>query len=158
MNVSPIFFLLIPYFLTLMVLGIWATRHTSTLKEYLVAGRRLSIFLAVPTLVATWFGACSCMGVAGMVYSGGFQSVLADPFGCCIALVLAGLFFAAPLWNRKLLTISDILNQTYGEKVEAFATLLMIPYYVATLAGQMVAMGHLMHLFLGLSTETGIIL
>ncbi|MCI0382704.1 MAG: sodium:solute symporter family protein [Chlamydiae bacterium] len=127
------------------------------MEEYLVAGRRMPFYLVVPTIVATWFGAGSCMGVSGTVYSQGFYGVIADPFGCTLALIIAGLFFAAPFHRLHLITISDLLHNTYGPLFEKISTFLMIPFYIGTLASQMVAMGYVFHIvFPGVSPEIGI--
>jgi solute:Na+ symporter, SSS family len=145
------------YFILMAWIGQRASRHIHTLEDYLVAGRKLPFYLAVPTIVATWFGAGSCMGVSGTVYSQGFYGVLADPFGCSFALIIAGLFFVVPFRRLKLLTISDLLRKAYGSNFETAATLLMVPFYIGTLASQMVAMGYVFHVTSGLSPEIGII-
>src|ERR1700730_2218426 len=102
------------YLLTMLLVGYLASRRITTMQSYLIADRRLPSLLAVPTIVATWFGAGSCMGVSGTVYSQGFYGVIADPFGCSLALIIAGLFFAIPLRRLGVLTISDVLYRSYG--------------------------------------------
>jgi solute:Na+ symporter, SSS family len=146
------------YFLTMILVGYFAGRKIKTLDDYLIAGRRLPYFLAVPTIVATWFGAGSCMGVAGTVYSQGFYGVIADPFGCALALMIAGLFFAIPFRRLGLLTISDVLYKSYGPAFERVATLLTIPFYIGTLAANMLAMGYIFQIVSGGSIEWGILL
>lgn len=146
------------YFVLMAWIGQRASKRIHTFEDYLIAGRRLPFYLAVPTIVATWFGAGSCMGVSGTVYSQGFYGVLADPFGCSLALIICGLFFAAPFRRRCLLTISDLLKNTYGSRFEVVASLMMIPFFIGTLASQMVAMGYVFHVVSGLSPEIGIVL
>lgn len=145
------------YFISMTLIGYLASRKVSTLEDYLIAGRRLPFYLAVPTLVATFFGAGSCMGVSGAVYTQGFYGVIADPFGCTLALTIAGLFFVAPLRRLKLLTISDLLRKAYGPLFERVATLMMIPFYIGTLAAQMLAMGYIFQIVSGFTAEAGII-
>lgn len=146
------------YLAAMALIGYLASRHVHTMEDYLVAGRRLPFYLAVPTIVATWFGAGSCMGVSGTVYSQGFYGVIADPFGCSVALLIAGLFFAGPFRRLRLLTISDLLRKAYGERFEFVSTLLMFPFYVGTLASQMVAMGYIFHVVSGMPPEIGALL
>ena len=55
------------YFALMMVVGYLASRRVKTLEDYLVADRKLPFYLAMPTIVATWFGAGSCLGVCGTV-------------------------------------------------------------------------------------------
>lgn len=143
---------------SLLIIGYAANRYNKTLTDYLIAGRRLSLLLAVPTVVATWFGAGSCMGVSGTVYKQGFYGVIPDPFGCALALLLAGLFFAVPFYRLKIITISDLLAKSYGASFERIATLFMIPFYIGTLASQMLAMGYLFHIVSGVDVQWGILL
>ena len=65
------------YFVILMGIGIWSGKHIKDMKDFLVAGRRLPLWMATGTLMATWFGAGSSMGVCASVYSDGIGSVLA---------------------------------------------------------------------------------
>lgn len=146
------------YAMLMLLIGWLAGRRVKTLDDYLVAGRRLPMFLAVPTIVATWFGAGSAMGVSGTVYAQGFYGVLADPFGCSLALVIAGLFFAAPFRRLKLMTISDLLGRAFGKRFERVATWLMVPFYIGTLASQMVGMGYVFEIVSGGSPQVGIYL
>lgn len=143
------------YFLVITIVGYLAGRRVKTIEDYVIAGRRLPFWVAVPTIVATWFGAGSSMGVSGTVYSTGFYGVLADPFGCSLALLIAGIFFAAPFRRLQLLTISDLLRNKYGATFERVATVLMLPLYIGTLASQMVAMGYVFHIVTGISPEIG---
>src|ERR1700730_11674444 len=115
------------YLLTMLLVGYLASRRITTMQSYLIADRRLPSLLAVPTIVATWYGAGSCMGVSGTVYSQGFYGVVADPFGCTLALFITGLFFAAPFPRLKLLTISDLLRKVYGPRFERVSTIMMFP-------------------------------
>jgi SSS family solute:Na+ symporter len=156
---TPLFIFGISFYLLLMVvIGYLASRRIRTIEDYLVAGRRMPLFLAVPTIVATWFGAGSCMGVSGTVYSHGFYGVLSDPFGCFLALIISGLFFAIPFRRLGLLTIADVLRHAFGAAFEKVSTLLTIPFYLGTLAGQMLAMGYLFSIVSGEAVEGGILL
>lgn len=143
------------YFVVITLIGYLAGRKVKTMDDYVIAGRSLPFWVAVPTIVATWFGAGSSMGVSGTVYSSGFYGVLADPFGCSLALLITGLFFAAPFRRLRLLTISDLLRSAYGPLFERVATFLMLPLYIGTLASQMVAMGYVFHIVSGITPEVG---
>lgn len=146
------------YFFLMALIGYLASRKVKTMEDYLIAGRRLPFYLALPTVVATWFGAGSSMGVSGTVYSDGFYGVIADPFGCSFALLIAGLFFAAPFRRLRLLTISDLLAKAYGARFELFSSLIVLPFYIGTLASQMLAMGYVFQIVSGANLEIGILI
>ncbi len=145
------------YVAVMFILGFFANRKVQTVEDYLVAGRKLPFLLAVPSLVATWYGVGMCLGVSGAVYSSGVRSVLPDPFGASLAFVLAGLFYAARFRRLKLLTVADILGKCYGKGIELCAAVLMMPFYIGTLAAQMVALGYLLHLFAHIDPTTSIV-
>lgn len=146
------------YFSLMLFIGFLASRKVKTMEDYLIAGRSLPFYLALPTVVATWFGAGSSMGVSGTVYADGFYGVMADPFGCSLALLIAGLFFAAPFRRLRLLTISDLLGKAYGPIFERFSSIIVLPFYVGTLASQMLAMGIVFQIVSGGELMTGILL
>ncbi|MBI5274007.1 MAG: hypothetical protein HY860_03005 [Chlamydiales bacterium] len=49
------------------------------------------------------------MGVSDTVYSQGFYGVIADSFGCSLALIISGIFFVTAFRCLKLLAISCAL-------------------------------------------------
>ena len=67
------------YILVMLLIGYISGRKVKGMNDFLVAGRRLPLWMATATLLATWFGAGSSMGVAATVYSGGLRDVVADP-------------------------------------------------------------------------------
>ncbi len=98
------------YVLIMLLIGFLASGRIKTPEDYLVAGRRLPLWMATATLLATWFGAGSSLGVTAMTYSSGISGVLADPFGASLCLLLSGLFIVGALRKNKCLTVTDIIS------------------------------------------------
>lgn len=146
------------YFILMLAIGLYSGKKIKTSEDYLVANRKLPFFLAVPTIIATWFGAGTCLGVSGMVYEEGLSSVIADPFATSIGLIIAGIFFAYHFRKLKLLTIADILGKTYGKPLEIFGGILMLPIFIGTLASQMLAMGYIFNIATNAPAEIGIVI
>jgi len=115
------------YVLFLLAISIYASRRVETEADYLVAGRRLPLFLAWGTLIATWFGAATMFAAAEAVREEGFLGVVLDPFACAGTLILAGVFFARPLWNKNIFTMADFYRQTYGPAAELTGGLIQVP-------------------------------
>jgi len=90
-----------------MAIGFWAGRKVKGGSDFIVAGRRLPLWLATATLFATWFGGGTCVGAAGAAYEKGILGVIADPFGAALCLFLAGFFYVRPLRRMRLLTVGD---------------------------------------------------
>ncbi len=142
---------IIVYVSLMLFIGWWASRKIHSMSDFLVAGRKLPLWMATATLLATWFGAGSSMGVAATVYSGDLRDVLADPFGASVSLVLAGIFVVGALRKMKCMTVTDILQKRYGNGVGIYASLWMIPVYVGWLGAQVIGVGVLLNLLTGIN-------
>ena len=116
------------------------SRSVRTEEDYLVAGRRLGYGLTTFTVFATWFGAETCIGSAGAVYTDGLEGGTSDPFGYAGCLLLAGLLLAAPLWRRKITTLADLFRRRYSPGVERLTVLLMVPTSLMWAAAQIRAL------------------
>lgn len=140
-------------------LGIgWAvSRRIRTEDDYLLAGRRLGYGLATFTIFATWFGAETCVGAAGEIYSNGVAGGSADPFGYAACILLMGLFFARPLWRLGVTTLADLLRLRYSVKVERFSVAIMVPASLLWAGAQIRAFGQVLATASGWSAEAAIV-
>jgi solute:Na+ symporter, SSS family len=144
------------YIFFLLVISIFASRRVETEADYLVAGRRLPLFLAWGTLIATWFGAATMFAAAAAVREEGLLGVVLDPFACAGTLILAGVFFARPLWNRNIFTMADFYRQTYGPAAELTGGLIQVPSYFAWIALQYSALAGLLELYFAIPFPVGL--
>jgi hypothetical protein len=62
--------------------------------DFMLAGRSLPLALSSAALFAIWFGSETVFGASSEFLKGGLYSVIEDPFGGALCLVLFGLFFA----------------------------------------------------------------
>ena len=129
------------YVVAQLLIGLVVSRNVASHEDYLLAGRRFGPFLATFSVFATWFGAETCIGAAGVVYESGFAEIPKDPFGYGACLLVMGAFFAVPLWRRKLTTLADLFRQRWSPRVERLAALLMIPTSILWAAAQVRAFG-----------------
>jgi SSS family solute:Na+ symporter len=129
------------YIVLQLVLGVVVSKRIRTESDFLLAGRNLGYALAKFSIFATWFGAESCVGTAGVAYVDGLAGVTADPFGYTICLLLMGLVFAVPLWKMKLTTIADFFRHRYSLSAERLTALLMVPTSLLWAAAQIRAFG-----------------
>ena len=127
-----------------LILGVIASRRVSTEDDYLIAGRTLGPVLTTFTVFATWFGAETCIGAAGAVYTDGLIGGTADPFGYGICILLAGALLAGPLWRMKLTTLGDLFQRRFDVTVERVAVFLMVPTSLFWAAAQIKAFGQVL--------------
>jgi SSS family transporter len=145
------------YLVGMLVIGIFAARRVGSAAEFVVAGRRLPLWLCTSTLVATWMSAGTVMGAAGAAYEDGFLGVIAVPFAAALVLVLIGLFFARMLRRLRLLTVVGFFKSRYGDTAGMLAAVAISVSHVAWAGAQLVAFGYILHALVGVSTTAGVL-
>ena len=146
------------YVIAVFGLAFFAQGRIQTAEDFLVAGRRLPLSLAWATLLATWFGAGTILTSADEVRAEGLTAAALEPFGAGTCLILAGIFFAAPLWRMKLLTLADFFRIRFGRRAELLAALVMVPSFFGWIAAQFLALAGMLELFMGIDPSWGILL
>lgn len=124
----------------------------------MLAGRSLPITLSSAALFATWFGSETVFGASSEFLKGGLYSVIEDPFGASLCLVLFGLFFARKLYGMNLLTLGDFFKVRFGRRTELVASIFLAPPYVGYIAAQLVAMGLILNAVTGLAVWQGVVI
>jgi solute:Na+ symporter, SSS family len=133
------------YLLLNLVIGFWAVRKVKNAADFSVAGRNLTVLVASTSIFATWFGAETIMSSAGLFAKGGFAEVIRDPFGAAVCLLLMGLIIARPLYKLGVITFSDYFTARYGKSLGLISAVLMSYSYLSWIAGQLLAMGKILH-------------
>ncbi|MCW5255504.1 sodium:solute symporter [Verminephrobacter aporrectodeae subsp. tuberculatae] len=129
------------YLLASMAVGLYAARRVHNTADYAVAGRHLPLAMVIATTFATWFGSETVLGVSARFVDGGLGSVVEDPFGASMCLVLVGLFFASKLYQKNLITLGDYYRQRYGRVIEVSCSAIIIFSYLGWVAAQITALG-----------------
>ena len=124
----------------------------------MLAGRSLPLLLSSSALFATWFGSETVFGASSEFLKGGLYSVIEDPFGAALCLVLFGLFFARKLYTMNLLTLGDFFKIRFGKRTEVVASIFLAPPYVGYIAAQLVAMGLILNVVTGLEVWQGVVI
>ncbi len=141
--------MIIAFFAIRMAIGYYASRKVSGVADYIVAGRRLPIYLTGASIMATWFAAETLMGASGEAYKYGFQGVIFDPFGAALCLLISGFFFIRLMRRARYLTIIDFFEARYGKWMGLAASLVQLITYFGWTAAQIVAGGTIVHALLG---------
>lgn len=149
---------IIAYLIVTILIGYWASRKVKTSGDFMLAGRSLPIMLSSSALFATWFGSETVFGASSEFLKGGLYSVIEDPFGAALCLVLFGLFFARKLYNMNLLTLGDYFKIRFGKRTELVASIFLAPPYIGYIAAQLVAMGLILNSVIGLEIWQGVII
>ncbi len=94
--------------------GLLAAKKVKSEADYSVGGRKAGSVLVAGTIIGTIVGAAATIGTAQLGYKVGI-SAWWFTLGSGIALVVMALFYAKPLRNSGLTTISEFLVINYGE-------------------------------------------
>jgi len=151
-------FSIIVYLFITVVIGYWASRRVKTSGDFMLAGRSLPLLLSSSALFATWFGSETVFGASSEFLKGGLFSVIEDPFGAALCLVLFGLFFARKLYSMNLLTLGDFFKVRFGKRTELVASVFIVPSYVGYIAAQLLAMGLILNVVTELDVWQGVVI
>lgn len=146
------------YLLGTLGVGWWAARRVKTTADFVVAGKRLPLFMASCALFATWFGSETVMGASSEFAQHGLLGIIEDPFGAALCLFLAGLLIARPLYNLNLFTFSDFFRIRFNKSAEITSAVFMVPSYFSWIAAQIVALAIVMQSVSGLEREWGVLI
>lgn len=146
------------YLVAMLAIGIYAAKRTASPEDFMVAGRSLPLWLCSATIMATWIGGGSMLGVSGMTYEGGLLAVIADPFGAALGLVLVGLFIVRLMRRLRLVTVIDFIEIRFGRIAALFSAIAMTSSSIGWAGALMVAFGFVLNSLTGLSLEWGIII
>jgi SSS family solute:Na+ symporter len=145
------------FFAMRVAVGYWASRKVSNATDYIVAGRRLPVYIAAASIMATWFAAETLMGAAATAYKSGLQGVVFDPFGAVLCLLISGVFFVRLMRRARYLTVVDFFERRYGRAMGLLGSLAQLAAYFAWTAAQFVAGGHILNKLLGWPLPVGMV-
>lgn len=146
------------YIVGTILIGLLASTFVKNSKDYILAGRNLPLYMATFVAFATWFGSETVLGASSVMAKDGLIGVIEDPFGASLCLILIGLFFAKPLYRMNLLTMGDFYRVVYNRNTEIVASVMMVFSYFGWIAAQMVAIGIILQLVLGVPQILGILI
>ena len=145
------------YFVPMLVAGFWGYRRATTAEDFLVAGRRLGPVMYSGTLSATTLGGASTVGGVALGYEFGISGMwLATMIGLGAAAL--SLLFASRLANLGIISFSEVLELRYRPAAGLLGALVMGVYEVMVVVTQVLAIGTLFDVFLGVSPVSAILL
>ena len=126
------------------------------LDSFLLAGRKLPLWIAMLTMAATWIGGGYINGTAEAAAESGLVWVQA-PWGYGLSLIIGGIFFARKMRRHEYKTMLDPLEHRFGKKATG---LFFIPALLGEtfwIAAILTALGTTFSVIIGLDTQSSII-
>ena len=128
----------------LLGVAVYRTYLVKTGADYLVAGRSLSAFVLVLTLLTSWIGAGSLFAGAENAYKNGFAA-LWQAAGGWLGLLL--IYFIAPRARKfAQFTLPDLLEARYNQTARVLGTIASLFAYVGITSYQFRGGGDVLHL------------
>ncbi|KAA0208433.1 MAG: sodium:solute symporter family protein [Ignavibacteria bacterium] len=115
------------YFVAVLYIGLRTKRSDSSVSEFIVAGRTLTLPAFVATLVSTFYG--GILGVGEFTYTAGLSSWFMNAFPYYFFTGIFAFFLAGKIRKTNLYTIPDKLRLSYGKKASmtgAFLIFLLV--------------------------------
>ena len=144
------------YMAIMIAIGLYASRGNRSLTDFVVAGRKMPLWLCSTSIFATWFGSGTMMGAATAAYEGDTLLMLGEPFGSGLALFLSGLLFARLYRRTRRLTWPEFFQARYGKLAGVFGSMGDITTNVIWLGGVLFTFGVLLESLAGLPMAVGI--
>ncbi len=146
------------YVAAMLLVGFWAHRRIHQSADFIVAGRRLPLWLATATLSATWFGGATVLGAGGAAYEKGFLGVIPDPFGAGLCLFIAGVLVVRTVRRMRLLTVADFFRLRFGRHADLVASGALSLAYVGWTAAQIVVIGKVLYALADMNPVLGMVI
>ncbi len=140
-----LFFLtIVVYVAVLLGVGVWKSRTTKTQDDFMVAGRSVSTWFLVGTLICTWIGSGSLFGGAGLAFREGIGDLWMSA-GAWVGIVLV-YFLAHRVRRIAQYTVADILEKRYTPTARVLGSLTVIVAYTSIVGYQFRGAGRLINL------------
>ncbi|MCK4235507.1 MAG: hypothetical protein KAX38_00210, partial [Candidatus Krumholzibacteria bacterium] len=132
-------YVIFSYLLVLMVFNFYRARKIKSQEDFMVAGRGLSMWVVVFTLICTWIGSGTFIAGAEFAYKAGFSSLWLAA-GAWVGIILI-YFLAGKIRTFGQYTIGDIMEVRYGKAARIAGAVALIVSFVAIVSYQFVAGG-----------------
>jgi len=137
---------ILAYLLALTGVGIYKSRQVKTQADFSVAGRSLSPWVLVCTMLAAWIGTGSIVGNAGKTYESGLAAIII-PIGSVIGMIL--LTRVAPrARSYEVYSVPEIIGSRYGTTARLLAVVSLVIAYMVIVSYQFNAGGAVLHVIL----------
>jgi sodium/proline symporter len=156
---------LIIYNVALLLIGVWATRRTAGVDDFLIGGRGLGAWVAGLSYAATSSSAWVLLGFSGFVYSVGVSALWMLPgvwFGYIAVWLIIGDRLQREAAERKHITLTDFMIADAPARHRAplamLASLMLLFCFLFYIAAQLQAAGGAMTSYFSMANQDAVII
>ena len=151
------------YLFTLIGIGVYKANNIKTQSDFAVAGRSLTPWVLVGTMLATWMGTGSILGNAGKTYETGMAALIL-PLGSVLGIIILTQI-AGKVRSFEKFTVPEILGDRFGSSARLLSVVALVIAYMVIVSYQYNAGGAVLYTVLTndagvslISVETGTII
>jgi len=150
------------YIVVLAGVSIIGARRVKEASDFLVAGRKMPMWLLAMTFAGLWFGGGTLIGTSGTAFDLGIWSsewawgIIPDPYGAGLCLILCGLFYFTTIRKMGGVTLADFFSSRFGKRAALVSTIVMSLGWFFWIATQILVVGKVLEAVLGWPFATSI--
>jgi SSS family solute:Na+ symporter len=119
--------IIIAYLVGIVLFGTWFSRKQKTTRDYFLGGRSIPWWAVAFSIVATETSTITFISVPGIAFArGGNFQFLQLVFGYLLGRVVISLLFIPAYFRGELLTVYQLLDRRFGEKIKMIAASLFV--------------------------------
>jgi len=150
--------IIIIYLLVVLLVGVWAGKGITGLKEYATAGKSFGSLIIFATLSASFIGGGFSLGNAEKVFLIGVSNIVAL-WGFSLKEILVAKYIAPRMIRYpEAISVGDIIEPHYGKNARIFTGIFGVMLCAGILGAQVGAIGYIFDLFLEIGRFWGIII
>ena len=142
------------YLLLLTGISIYKSRQVKTQADFTLAGRSLSPWVMVCTMLAVWIGTGSIVGNAGQAYRDGMAALIL-PLGTFIGMILLSQI-AGKARRFEAYTVPEIIGSRFNRTARLLAVIALILAYMVIVSYQFNAGGMVLEVIVGKKADVEI--
>ena len=149
--------IVICYLCVLVGVGIWVAKRTKTTEDFMVAGRNIGIWRCTGARAACVIGGSLTMGSSTLAYNFGIGAIWLGGI-CALSIFLLSLFLKTKLSDLRILSAAEGFGIFYGPYARVLSALVMMIYMFMVGVVQVVAVGTIMNVMFGWSTQVSMLI
>ncbi len=138
---------IIAYLILLGGIAVWKSRSVKSHSDFAVAGRSLSPWMIVCTMLAVWIGTGSIVGNAEQTYDSGMAAFLL-PIGTLAGMILLS-FIATRARNVEANSVPEIIERRFGPAARNLSMISLVVAYMVIVSYQFNAGGAVLEVIVG---------
>ncbi len=134
------------YLFLLTGIAVYKSFQVKTQSDFSVAGRSLSPWILVCTMLAVWIGTGSIVGNAGKTYETGLAAIILPLGSVCGMIVLTQI--AGKARTYEVYSVPEIIGNRYGQTARLLAVIALVAAYMVIVSYQFNAGGAVLKVIL----------